>query len=519
MANSYVLYTSVAGGTTNLNVPFSYLDVDQVDLYIDDVLQTKVTHWDFTTPTNIALVTPTSGGDDILIKRATNIASAEVTFSNAMLVDTDLNTSHLQNFYLHQELLDNLALGDITLDGTSLDATGITDGYVLTADGAGNVAWEIAPTGPTGPTGPAGADGGGLADVVDDLTPQLGGTLDANTFRIDAADGDVVNPGYSFGTKAGYGFRFDTSTMYLVANGIDRFKWNTSYMDGTGASTGSVSMKYSNGVVSTPAYSFTNDQNSGMYRVDVDEVGISAGGLLVASFKEVASAGQLIVDPGVTGSAALPSLAFGDGNTGFYESADNDLTMTAAGINQFVFSPGEFRSTVSTAALLKRSAGTVGAPSFSFWNDEDCGMWRTAADSIAFSAGGIEAMRMSESGSLISTTMEGDVAGNFITPVNGQAANYTMLLSDAGKTIRFTGATAAQTYTIPANASVAYPIGTMIGIENDGSVAISLAITTDTLTWSKDNTTGTRTLAAGASAVIKKTTATTWKISGSALVT
>lgn len=101
----------------------------------------------------------------------------------------------------------------------------------------------------------------------------------------------------------------------------------------------------------------------------------------------------------------------------------------------------------------------------------------------------------------------------------GKTANYTMVIADQGQTVRFTGATAAQTFTIPANSSVAYPTGTLIGIENDGSVAISLAITTDTLTWSKDNTTGTRTLAAGASAVIHKVTTTAWKVSGSALVT
>lgn len=97
--------------------------------------------------------------------------------------------------------------------------------------------------------------------------------------------------------------------------------------------------------------------------------------------------------------------------------------------------------------------------------------------------------------------------------------DYTMVLTDAGQTVRTTGSTAAQTLTIPANGSVAYPIGTLIGIENDSSVDWSLAITTDTMTWSKDNTTGTRTLAAGASAVLKKVTATGWKVAGSALVT
>jgi hypothetical protein len=106
-----------------------------------------------------------------------------------------------------------------------------------------------------------------------------------------------------------------------------------------------------------------------------------------------------------------------------------------------------------------------------------------------------------------------------VSEINGKTASYQLIYSDRGKTVRFTGATASKVCTIPANGTTAFPIGTMIGIENDGSVTMTIAITTDTLTWSKDNTTGTRTLAAGASCVIKKVASTSWKIAGSALVT
>ena len=97
---------------------------------------------------------------------------------------------------------------------------------------------------------------------------------------------------------------------------------------------------------------------------------------------------------------------------------------------------------------------------------------------------------------------------------NLQAGNYTLLESDKGKTIGFTGAVAAQTYTIPANASVAYQIGTFLAFDNNGTVPISIAITTDTLIFADDGTTGTRTLAAGGFAVAQKIAATTWKIAG-----
>jgi len=113
------------------------------------------------------------------------------------------------------------------------------------------------------------------------------------------------------------------------------------------------------------------------------------------------------------------------------------------------------------------------------------------------------------------------ISGEWSVPAvaRNKTASYTLVLGDAGQLVRFTGSTASKVCTIPANASVAYPIGTMIAITNDGSVSMTVAITTDTLTWGKTNGTGTRTLAAGADAVILKTTATTWKLNGSALVT
>lgn len=97
---------------------------------------------------------------------------------------------------------------------------------------------------------------------------------------------------------------------------------------------------------------------------------------------------------------------------------------------------------------------------------------------------------------------------------NNQVGNYTAVIGDKGKTIGFTGAVAAQTFTIPANASVAYVIGTFLAFDNNGSVPISIAITTDTLIFADDGTTGTRTLAAGGFAVAQKIAATTWKIAG-----
>ena len=103
-----------------------------------------------------------------------------------------------------------------------------------------------------------------------------------------------------------------------------------------------------------------------------------------------------------------------------------------------------------------------------------------------------------------------------VSEINTQNGNYTLVLGDKGKTIHKVSGGAGETITIPANGSVAFPLGTLVGIQNDGGGDLSIAITTDTLTGT-DGTTGTRTLGDNHTAVIQKVTATTWKYAASDL--
>jgi hypothetical protein len=100
-------------------------------------------------------------------------------------------------------------------------------------------------------------------------------------------------------------------------------------------------------------------------------------------------------------------------------------------------------------------------------------------------------------------------------PQNSQTGNYTLIASDASKTIVMNGS--SLTLTIPANASVPYPTGTVIVIINVNATALSIAITSDTLTLVNSTTTGTRTLARNGVATCIKIGATSWLISGAGL--
>jgi len=123
------------------------------------------------------------------------------------------------------------------------------------------------------------------------------------------------------------------------------------------------------------------------------------------------------------------------------------------------------------------------------------------------------------SGTLSNCTVDGTNSVGFLNiPQNSQSAAYTLVLADAGKHIFHPSTDAnARTYTIPANGSVAYPIGTAITFVNMTSQVVTIAITTDTMYLAKDGTTGSRSLAQYGSATALKLTSTTWLISGSAL--
>jgi hypothetical protein len=123
------------------------------------------------------------------------------------------------------------------------------------------------------------------------------------------------------------------------------------------------------------------------------------------------------------------------------------------------------------------------------------------------------------SGTLSGCTVDGtDGVGFRNVPINSQSAAYTAVLADSGKAILHPSTDAnARTFTIPANGSVAYALGTAITFINMTSQVVTIAITTDTMYLAGTGTTGSRSLAQYGMATAIKMTSTTWLISGSGL--
>jgi hypothetical protein len=144
----------------------------------------------------------------------------------------------------------------------------------------------------------------------------------------------------------------------------------------------------------------------------------------------------------------------------------------------------------------------------------------TYTHNLSFYSSGADRVTIS-TGGVLNASSDVQIGGVSVRtiPQVSQSADYTLVLGDAGKHILHPSAdTTARTFTIPANSSVAYPIGTAITFVNQNAAgSLSIAITTDTMRLAGTGTTGTRTLAANGVATALKITSTEWIISGTGL--
>lgn len=229
------------------------------------------------------------------------------------------------------------------------------------------------------------------------------------------------------------------------------------------------------------------------------------------------------------GAVGTPSYSFlGDPDTGFYNGTANAVYVANGGVLGWTITATAFSA--QAGGLIQAGAGSAAFPAFAFTGDTNTGMYQIGADNLGLGTGG--SLRLDINGTRVLVTGGDDLVlgaaavsptsvysvGYRGSPINTQNTAYTFVLSDAGCTIYHDEVT-ARTYTIPANSSVAFPVGTVIVIDNTGNSgsagAITLSITTDTLRRADGvSGTGSRTIPANGKVTIQKTKTTEWTIVG-----
>jgi len=225
-----VSYSVSEGATqTSFTVSFEFFDDADLNVYVDGTKKTLTTHYSVSggsgsTGAVAISVTGATGGStvvitrDIALARTTDfptsgsfqIATLNTELDRFTAIAADLKDSVDRSLQLTdydaaatlalpavddrkgKALIFNSSSGDVeaafqvtaaAVNVSTLDVGASATASVAVSDGTATFALGI-PIGATGATGATGAAGGGMANVVEDTSPQLGGNLDTNSQNI-----------------------------------------------------------------------------------------------------------------------------------------------------------------------------------------------------------------------------------------------------------------------------------------------------------------------------------------------
>lgn len=105
--------------------------------------------------------------------------------------------------------------------------------------------------------------------------------------------------------------------------------------------------------------------------------------------------GQLLLDTDLSSTNTAPALAFGDGDTGFYETSDDNLRVSIGGNARWMFQNSDFGVPSTGYPTIKYEASTATNPVFvPGYGDDDTGIGSAGADQLSLIAGGVEGLRI-----------------------------------------------------------------------------------------------------------------------------
>lgn len=292
----------------------------------------------------------------------------------------------------------NLAANQLGFAGNGLYMMKIIAGIVQTrtetARGSGNLYYEF-----FDPTGSKGYMGYGGSSDLFIINNGLGG-LKLDSTWVQGPDGTVSLPAYSFSADPNTGiYRSAADVMRLATGGVDGIIiTNTEIAIGANHVIGAI-----DGTVGAPAYTFDLDLDTGIYRYATNTIGFTAGGTV--SFWVAASQAQLL-----DGSAGTPALSFvNDTNTGMYRTGADDFGISTGGTLRWDISTTAITSTLSL--LGPAGAATAGNLTYGFSGDTDTGFYSLAANQIGIALGG--------------AAYGGIATGNFTGTLTGMTAGTT----------------------------------------------------------------------------------------------
>ena len=400
--------------------------------------------------------------------------------------------------------------------GQYVTGTGIADGTVITAGTASPYTVNISQT----VTGPVSITGTPMLTWMDLATAAwyFSGPLTATTLTVN-------------------GSTIPANGVYLPSTNTLGFSTNTVQRMTIGSS----------GVVNNVAPTLVASATGSSISTTTFTVGTLVGTTLFAT-------GQLIYGTGVAQGTVLGTLLTGTGGTGSTFTVNISQTVASTTISSYVNSPtqtvngiaGIHSHKIADATGTNYNTGFLEVPQTAVSTSVNYTAILSDSGKHIYYTGSTAATASNCSSSSTTLTVGGTITGTFapgqplsntsgtgtfaantyilnqLTGTTGGAGTYTLSAAPTVALVSPAVIAANPVLTIPANAAVPYPIGTVLTFFNDASSAVTagIAINSDTLVWAGTSgpSTGTRILPRYSFATATKVTNTRWFISGTGLI-
>lgn len=224
---------------------------------------------------------------------------------------------------------------------------------------------------------------------VSDGARQANGNAALRAGSVRVQDGAVGAPSLTFASDQDSGlYRIGVNDFALVAGGANALRV-----------TASLVYPYFqvrhilDGTIGAPSYSWDTDPDTGFYLPNVAQIGVAVAGGQRGLWAATAFIPSVQVRSNDAGGVAAPSYSFntnGDIDTGMYRQAEDVLGFGTGGVERLRLGATEADFSVP----VRVDDGTAAAPGFSFNLDFDTGLFRAGGDILAFAAGGSEKLRL-----------------------------------------------------------------------------------------------------------------------------
>ncbi len=304
----------------------------------------------------------------------------------------------------------------IILNGTvffTFGSNGILSTYA--ANGPGFIACNVSSTLPS--LLPAVADTDtGIGWLSADVLSLIAGGVEA--MRLTETAGVIqaivpqsntpATPTIAFGDGDSGIMEYLDDQMHVVINGVDLFAFRSDafYVNtGYGGILAEVPSSTNPNIISTII-----DLDTGLGTAGADILSLIAGGVEAMRLTEVAGVIQAIVP--LSNTPATPTIAFGDGDSGFYENQDDVIGITIGPNSQAIWyiNSTAMGSLTNGYPSLRYVATTATVPNhLPAQNDTNTGLGSAGADILSLIAGGVEGHRITAVGGLIDHVLTGMV--------------------------------------------------------------------------------------------------------------